>query len=27
MEARCDKLLTDMKRLYEIANNICWSFY
>jgi 6-phosphofructokinase 1 len=23
MEARCDKLLTDMKRLYEIANNIC----
>jgi hypothetical protein len=23
MEARCDKLLTDMKRLYDIANNIC----
>ena len=23
MEARCEKLLADMKRLYDIANNIC----
>ena len=23
MEERCDKLLEDMKRLYDIANNIC----
>ena len=23
MEARCAKLLADMQRLYDIANNIC----
>ena len=23
MEARCAKILADMQRLYDIANNIC----